>query len=354
MSGEWRHPLGLIGSPLSPSQLPRLPMASQDKKEEDSSPSNANANDLRFHWKMPQPFCCTTEVLDQLYPLFVYNSLTRSKVRFIPKQPKTINWYHCGPTVYDVAHMGHARTYISLDILRRIFSDIFGYQIVQCQNITDIDDKIIIRSAERGIGFRELASQFEKEFFDDMARLGVRLPDLCTRVSEYIPEIIDFIDVLVKKGIAYEAAGSVYFSVQAFEEKGGRYGKLMPEQLGNSALLAEGEGALTSGEEKRAAADFVLWKKTKESREPSWESPWGPGRPGWHIECSVMARSLTTDNLDIHAGGVDLKFPHHENELAQSEAYSNSRQWVNYWLHTGHLNIQVEELPIALALAALS
>lgn len=180
-----------------------------------------------------------------------------------------------------------------------------------------------------------------------MAKLGVPVPDIVTRVSEFLPEIIEYIKVLVDKGIAYAAGGSVYFSTKDFEAAGHKYGKLMPEQIGNSDLLAEGEGALVVNDDKRSGNDFVLWKKTKEHAdgmfEPSWESPWGPGRPGWHIECSVMCNSVTESsggNLDIHAGGVDLKFPHHENEIAQSEAYSGSHQWCNYWLHTGHLNIK--------------
>lgn len=293
----------------------------------------------------------------------VYNSLTRTKTRFIPNDDKTITWYQCGPTVYAESHMGHARTYVSLDVIRRILKDYLGYNVLLCQNVTDIDDKIIIRSGERGIPFRDLASRYEEEFYQDMASLGVQLPDMSTRVSEYVEEIVSYIEDLVQKEIAYESNGSVYFSVQGFEAKGHTYGKLVPEQIGNSELLAEGEGALASTEvsEKRSPSDFALWKKTKDRpdedpnapKEPFWESPWGHGRPGWHIECSVMsayamkkfaAEGLTTPkgrgSLDVHAGGVDLKFPHHENEIAQSEAYSGSHQWVNYWLHTGHLNIK--------------
>ena len=284
-----------------------------------------------------------------MYPLFVFNSLTRTKVRFIPKDPKTITWYQCGPTVYAESHMGHARTYLSLDIIARIVRDFLGYNVVLCQNVTDVDDKIIIRSSERGIPFRELASKYEAEFIEDMTALGIQLPDVSTRVSEYIPEIIAYIEVLIAKGSAYESNGSVYFSVEGFEKAGHKYGKLVPEQIGNEKLLAEGEGALCAVNEKNASSDFVLWKKTKDHsadniNEPSWTSPWGQGRPGWHIECSVMSNAALKkfggSSVDIHAGGVDLKFPHHENEIAQSEAYSGSHQWVNYWLHTGHLNIK--------------
>jgi cysteinyl-tRNA synthetase len=229
-------------------------------------------------------------------------------------------------------------------------TDLLHYDVVLCQNITDIDDKIIIRSSEQGVPFSDLSRRFETEFNEDMALLGVAPPDMVTRVSEYIGEIVDYIDVLVKKGFAYESNGSVYFDIAAFEAAGYRAGKLMPEQKGNSELLAEGEGALCAKGDKKSASDFALWKKTKGAEgivEPSWASPWGQGRPGWHIECSVMSSCALEklngrgySGLDVHAGGVDLKFPHHDNEVIQSEAYLGSHQWVNYWLHTGHLNIK--------------
>ncbi len=308
-----------------------------------------------YPWHMPQPFCSTSEVLEKMYPLMVFNSLTRTKTRFIPQDPKSVTWYQCGPTVYSDSHMGHARTYVCLDIIRRVTKEYLNYNVILCQNVTDIDDKIIIRSSEQKIPFRELAKKYEKEFVEDMAALGVPLPDLVTRVSEFLPEILAYIQRLVDNGVAYASNGSVYFSTEDFEKSGHKYGKLMPENIGNSDLLDEGEGALTAGDEKRNPTDFVLWKKTKEHTEesgivePSWESPWGPGRPGWHIECSAMSHFATEKlgssirgkgTLDVHAGGVDLKFPHHENEIAQSEGFSGSHQWVNYWLHTGHLNIK--------------
>lgn len=226
-------------------------------------------------------------------------------------------------------------------------TQLLHYDIVMCQNVTDIDDKIIIRSAEAKVPFDLLAKQFEKEFQDDMSTLGVRPPDIMTRVSEYIPEIVAYISKLIDKGFAYESNGSVYFDIQAFEKAGHKAGKLMPEQQGNSELRAEGEGSLcVANDDKRSASDFALWKRSKGVDEPGWESPWGKGRPGWHIECSVMSNSSierlncgANSGLDVHAGGVDLKFPHHENEIIQSEAYLGSHQWTNYWLHTGHLNI---------------
>lgn len=171
----------------------------------------------------------------------VYNSLTRTKCRFIPMNPGKVTWYQCGPTVYDVSHVGHARTYVSLDIIRGIVRKFLGYNVVLCQNITDIDDKIIMRSSEQKIGFRDLAQKFETEFLEDMKLLGVQLPDVMTRVSEYVPEIVEYISVLVKKGLAYESNGSVYFDTAAFQAAGHKYGKLKPESVGNSELLAEGE-----------------------------------------------------------------------------------------------------------------
>ncbi len=220
-----------------------------------------------------------------MYPLLVFNSLTRTKVRFIPKDAKTISWYQCGPTVYAESHIGHARTYVGLDILKRILKDFLGYNVLLCQNVTDVDDKIIIRSSERNMNFRDLAAKYEKEFNEDMASLGVEQPDMVTRVSEYVPLIVEYISTLIAKGVAYESNGSVYFSVANFESKGHKYGKLMPEQIGNSELLAEGEGSLTANDDKQTKSDFVLWKRTKEHvndgiTEPSWESPWGQGRPG--------------------------------------------------------------------------
>lgn len=301
-------------------------------------------------WISPPTLCTTSEELAKAYPLMVYNSMTRTKTRFIPRDPNHVTWYQCGPTVYAESHLGHARTYVSLDVIRRITKDYLGYNVILAQNVTDIDDKIIMRSSERGISWLELTAKYEAEFTEDMQMLGVENPDIVTRVSEYVPEIIAYISTLVEKGIAYESNGSVYFSTEAFGKAGFTYGKLMPEQIGNSELLAEGEGSLVVNDDKRSGSDFALWKKTKDHTtdgiiEPSWESPWGNGRPGWHIECSVMSNFALegmggNKGLDIHCGGTDLKFPHHENEIAQSEAYTGNHQWVNYFLHTGHLHIK--------------
>ncbi|KAH0828153.1 cysteine-tRNA ligase [Lanmaoa asiatica] len=399
--------------------------------------------------------------------LKVYNSLTKTKTEFIPRNGRLVKWYNCGPTVYDASHMGHARNYITQDILRRIVSDYFGYDVHFVMNITDIDDKIILRARqnylfdnfrtqtssltpdlvvkvqdawqshvldkvskglpdsikptaesihtlwpqieairddkvqkaeclkrdekfEMNLGtairtasalsaarkgqkdresalilldesrdilsasldkelkdtvtdpsiFRALAAFWENQFFRDMDRLRVRRPDTLTRVTEYVPEIVEFVKRIVENGYAYEYEGSVYFDTVAFDSSENHtYAKLEPWSKGNRELLAEGEGVLSITTGKRSASDFALWKASKPG-EPSWPSPWGPGRPGWHIECSVMASAVFGDNMDIHSGGIDLAFPHHDNEMAQSEAYHECGAWVNYFIHTGHLHIE--------------
>ncbi|KAL8444771.1 hypothetical protein Emed_006086 [Eimeria media] len=272
--------------------------------------------------------------------LKVNNSMTGGKTEFIPQEGSRINWYGCGPTVYDAAHMGHARTYVAFDVIRRILSDYFGYDVNMVMNITDIDDKIIARSQEQGVNFLELARHWEKEFFKDMQALNVLLPSVVTRVSEYVPEVLKLIEEIIDNGFAYESQGSVYFDTQRFgSDKMHTYGRMEPGSVADQSRVLEGEGALgLVSSEKRHPCDFALWKKAKPD-EPSWESKWGPGRPGWHIECSAMASTILPFPLDIHSGGIDLRFPHHDNELAQSEAAKNKPQWVNYFLHSGHLHI---------------
>ncbi len=405
--------------------------------------------------------------------LMMNNTLTGSKQAFVPVDGRTVRWYTCGPTVYDSSHVGHARTYLSLDIMRRIMTDYFHYNVLYHVNITDIDDKIIMRArqnvlienliddatkngnltldevkamigaavveagnklekkrqqieealkeatkkqdsrlrieqeglldqqklkvsnlesetakidaalkdtnisqdakqlimvsksvladkldAEKGqlvtdhSVFIKHARYYEKEFMEDMEALGIREPDVLTRVTEYMPQIIVFIEKIVQRSMAYESNGSVYLSLDAFQAAGHNYRKLSPAAAGtetSAAELAESEGALSSGSEKRNPNDFALWKSSKPG-EPAWGSPWGPGRPGWHIECSAVASDILGENLDIHSGGEDLKFPHHDNELAQSEACLGAccgggrsdecHQWVNYFTHTGHLHIE--------------
>jgi cysteinyl-tRNA synthetase len=396
--------------------------------------------------------------------LRLYNSLVDRKVPFIPAtgpDSKVITWYTCGPTVYDVAHMGHARNYLAFDIVRRVLEDYFGYTILYVMNVTDVDDKIILRArrnyllamylsknegnvrqlladtkqaiaqaeskqlaklaqmlelarvtaetasssacaaakqkeaweereaqeklllskilaAKRALEamplkdgdasneitdtagdylaewldqsqgssvtdpaiFRQHAAKYEAAFLEDMELLGVRAPTVMTRVSEYIPEIIHYVEKIVSQGFAYVASeGSVYFDTQAFRKAGHTYGKLNPWAVGavDNSVAGDGNENL-----KRHPSDFALWKAAKPG-EPTWDSPWGAGRPGWHIECSAMASSIIGSTIDIHTGGEDLRFPHHDNELAQAEAFYHDQgccQWVNYFLHSGHLGIE--------------
>ncbi|XP_072235975.1 cysteine--tRNA ligase, cytoplasmic isoform X2 [Leuresthes tenuis] len=374
--------------------------------------------------------------------LRLYNSLTRAKEPFVPQKGNKVTWYSCGPTVYDAYHMGHARSYISFDILRRILRDYFKYDVLYCMNITDIDDKIIKRARQnylldqykekqpqaaqilqdvlsaRGPFQERLASttdpdkkqmmerldaavaaalqplqaameskaaaelvqplaqallenskdlladwldkQFgsqvtensifsilpnywEGEYHKDMEALNVLPPEILTRVSEYVPEIVEFVRKIVANGYGYESNGSVYFNTSKFDACSQHsYAKLVPEAVGDQQALQEGEGDLSISterlSEKKSQNDFALWKASKPG-EPSWDSPWGKGRPGWHIECSAMAGSILGESMDIHGGGFDLRFPHHDNELAQSEAFYENDHWVRYFLHTGHLTI---------------
>ena len=404
--------------------------------------------------------------------IWIYNSLTRTKVPFVPIDTNghSVTWYACGPTVYDDAHLGHARNYVTTDILRRIMQKYFKYNVKFVMNITDIDDKIILRGRQqylfekfrgthtsvreaykdaeaafkayarknlpdfpedlvpsdyaeaqqkayghvlRGesltkdetvLGdkeakikmhcrtmaaastaltvantesptisiddfyskttdvllpyldslhgssingedhsiFTHLTQNYEQRFDEDMRALNVARPDVVTRVTEYGSQIVKYVGKIVQNGFAYSTPdGSVYFDIKAFEEAGKPYARLEPWNRNDKALQADGEGALTKSATKRSSADFALWKSSNPG-EPSWPSPWGKGRPGWHIECSAMASDVLGKTIDIHSGGVDLAFPHHDNELAQSEAYwhSQEHQWINYFMHMGHLSIQ--------------
>eukprot|EP00871_Galdieria_phlegrea_P005080 jgi/Galph1/5573/GphlegSOOS_G4255.1 len=273
--------------------------------------------------------------------LKVRNSLSKTKEVFQPwkKDSKTVYCYICGPTVYDSAHVGHARNYLSFDTVRRILEQYFGYDVQVQMNITDVDDKIIQKSKELQQDFGVVSER--TEFWDDMESLNCIPPTYKTRVTDYMPEIISFIERIVANGFGYEAEGSVYFDTEAFLKAGYQYGKLDPTAIGDMNRLLEGEGSWGSKQirtEKKSLSDFALWKKSQEG-EPSWQSPWGYGRPGWHVECSAMACCVLGSYLDMHCGGEDLRFPHHENEIAQTAAYLERDEWAKYFLHSGHLHI---------------
>ncbi|KAF8476876.1 tRNA synthetases class I (C) catalytic domain-containing protein [Kalaharituber pfeilii] len=494
-------------TPPSPSRVFSRPVPINPSFFVRKMTSTSTASRRQPPWTKPTPADSAT-----LPKLKIYNSLTRNKVPFVPLDPegRKVTWYCCGPTVYDAGHLGHARNYVTTDILRRIMRDYFGFDVVFVQNVTDVDDKIILRAREnylfseycsrnpeitsevretalrawafylnqslkpediepvtpelftvwvsshanlshiyaivdkeskrkpgeeveeiplnekdtklkmhiktllssaavlakapesaeafygavssilpkyldstaqkegRSYGmeiFSKLSTYWENHFNEDMRKLNVLPPTIITRVSEFIPENVAFVQRLVEKGLAYPTQnGSVYFDIQAYEAAGHHYAKLEPWNKGDAALIADGEGSLSAAptdpatvpetpltnsnvfaKEKKSASDFALWKCSKQG-EPSWPSPWGPGRPGWHIECSVMASHVLGGKIDIHSGGVDLAFPHHDNEIAQSEAYwegdfkdnnccgstegDGKHQWINYFLHMGHLSIQ--------------
>nr|XP_020769046.1 probable cysteine--tRNA ligase, mitochondrial [Odocoileus virginianus texanus] len=259
----------------------------------------------------------------------VYNSLTRRKDPLIVSRADAASWYSCGPTVYDHAHLGHACSYVRFDIIRRILTRVFGCNVVMVMGITDVDDKIIRRANEMSVSPASLARLYEEDFKQDMAALKVLPPTAYLRVTEHMPQIVAFIERIIANGHAYcTANGNVYFDLQS---RGDRYGKLVGVAPG-----PEGEPV---DSDKRHASDFALWKTAK-PQEPSWGSPWGAGRPGWHIECSTIASLVFGSRLDIHSGGVDLAFPHHENEIAQCEAFHQCPQWGNYFLHSGHLHVK--------------
>ncbi|XP_041980228.1 probable cysteine--tRNA ligase, mitochondrial [Aricia agestis] len=255
--------------------------------------------------------------------VYVYNCVAQEKVPIILNDPKIATWYSCGPTVYDSAHIGHASCYVKLDIIQRILKSFFDIKLVTAMGITDIDDKIIKKSNDTQTDFRTVAKKFEHEFWVDMAALNVEKPMIITRVSEHIENIKSFVEGLVNTEMAYAADdGSVYFDTSKYSS----YGKLQKMQ----------DSGEPSCDSKKNKMDFALWKGSKPG-EPSWKTVWGEGRPGWHIECSAMVSKVFGSQLDFHAGGIDLQFPHHENEEAQSCAYHNTTQWANYWIHIGHL-----------------
>lgn len=263
----------------------------------------------------------------------LYNSLTRQKEDFRPIVPGEVKIYACGPTVYNFFHIGNARPLIVFDTLRRYF-EYCGYKVTFVQNFTDVDDKMINRANEEGISVSQLADRFISEYYTDAQGLGVKEATVHPRATENIDAIIGLIEKLVEDGYAYEAEGDVYYATKKFEG----YGKLSHQPLDE----LEAGARVSVGEKKRDPMDFALWKAQKPG-EPAWKSPWGMGRPGWHIECSAMANRYLGKTIDIHAGGQDLIFPHHENEIAQSEA-ANGEPFAHYWVHNGYINVDNQKM----------
>lgn len=263
----------------------------------------------------------------------LYNTLTRKKEEFKPIEENKVRMYSCGPTVYNYFHIGNARPFIIFDTLRR-YLEYRGYEVDFVQNFTDIDDKMIKRANEENITVKELADRFISEYFTDSKGLGIKEATVHPKATENIDAIIDIINKLIEKGYAYNVDGDVYFRVKKFKE----YGKLSHQPLEN----LEAGARIEVGAAKEDPMDFAVWKAKKEG-EPAWESPWGEGRPGWHIECSAMANKYLGETIDIHSGGQDLIFPHHENEIAQSEA-ANGAPFANYWLHNGYINVNNQKM----------
>lgn len=262
----------------------------------------------------------------------IYNTLTNQKEEFKPQVAGQVTMYVCGPTVYNYIHIGNARSTIAFDTIRR-YLEFRGYQVNYVSNFTDVDDKIIKASQETGLSVAEVTKKFIAAFYEDIAALNVKKATKNPRVMENMPEIIDFIQVLVDKGYAYESAGDVYYRARKFKH----YGQLSGQSIDALEQGASQRVQTTDQGKKEDPLDFALWKAAKPN-EISWDSPWGKGRPGWHIECSVMAGKYLGETIDIHAGGQDLEFPHHENEIAQSEA-KTGKKFANYWMHNGFVTI---------------
>lgn len=262
----------------------------------------------------------------------IYNTEKREKVAFETLDPGKVRMYVCGPTVYDSCHIGHARPAICFDTIRR-YLEYAGYAVTFISNITDIDDKIIARANELGITTRDLTQRYQDEYERDMTRLGVRSPSIRPKATEHIPEMLALIQILMDKGVAYTTDRGVWFDVSRFPEYGKLSGRINDDE--------STEHRVEQDDEKRNEQDFALWKASKPG-EPAWESPWGPGRPGWHIECSAMSGKYCDFQLDIHGGGADLTFPHHENEIAQSEA-ATGKPFSRYWLHNGFITVSKDD-----------
>ncbi len=263
----------------------------------------------------------------------LFNTMTRQKEEFVPIHPGEVRMYTCGPTVYNFIHVGNARPMIMFDLLRR-YLEYRGYKVTFVQNFTDVDDKIIKRANEEGISAQEVAEKYIGEYFTDAHGLGVHDATIHPKATENMQQIIELVQTLIDKGYAYESNGDVYYRTLKFKD----YGKLSHQPLEDLQAGAR----IAVGEHKEDPMDFALWKAAKPG-EPAWESPWGMGRPGWHIECSAMSNRYLGKTIDLHCGGMDLQFPHHENEIAQSEA-ANGCEFVHYWLHNGFLNIDNQKM----------
>lgn len=260
----------------------------------------------------------------------IYNTLTRQKEEFVPLEPGKVKIYACGPTVYNFIHIGNARPICVFDTLRK-YMEYSGYDVTFVQNFTDIDDKLINKANEENITVPQVADRYIKEYTTDARGMGVREADIHPKATDVLPEIIDVVSTLIEKGFAYESEGDVYFRSRKYDE----YGKLSHQPLDD----LESGSRVDIGEKKEDPLDFALWKATKPG-EPSWASPWGEGRPGWHIECTAMIRKHLGEHIDIHCGGQDLIFPHHENEIAQGECCcGDGENYANYWMHNGYINV---------------
>jgi len=265
--------------------------------------------------------------------LKIFNTMGMRKEEFTPLRKGEVRIYVCGPTVYDFIHVGNARAFVIADVVRR-YLEYKGYKVTLVSNITDIDDKMIKRSQETGLSLQQLGEIYSNAYFEDIAALNIKKPDICPRATQHIPEIIEAIEKLIQKGYAYQVDGDVYFNVMKFED----YGKLS----GNKIEALEMGARIEVNPKKKNPADFALWKAQKKG-EPGWHSPWGKGRPGWHIECSTMAMKYLGETFDIHMGGKDLIFPHHENEIAQAEALTG-KTFARYWIHNEWLTVEGQKM----------
>lgn len=259
----------------------------------------------------------------------IYNTLTNKKEEFVPIEEGKVRMYVCGPTVYNYFHIGNARPFVVFDTMRK-YLEYRGYKVKFVQNFTDVDDKIIKRAKEEGVTASEVSEKYIEEYYKDAAALNVKKATVHPKVTDTINDIIKFIQDLIDLGYAYEADGDVYYRTRKFDGYGKLSGKNIDDLISGARIAV--------GESKEDPLDFALWKARKEDSEIAWESPWGMGRPGWHIECSAMSKKYLGDTIDIHAGGQDLQFPHHENEIAQSEAHSG-KEFAHYWMHNGYINI---------------